>query len=114
MCEFLSTIEILSDYTYHSTSTKFPTERNKSARVKLSLDISLRFSGLSLTGHNDDILGKKTPSRGSQINLYTPNLSKGGVHKFSTCFASSNATNSLILHKTVIKPPKHCVLHTVF
>jgi len=30
-CEFLSIVEILSDYTYHSTSTKLPTERNKFA-----------------------------------------------------------------------------------
>jgi len=78
MCEFLSTIEILSDYTYHSTSTKFPTERNKSARVKLSLDISLRFSGLSLTGHNDDILGKKNPLQGVSNQFIHPEPLKRG------------------------------------
>jgi len=68
-------LKFCQDYTYRSTSTELPTERNKFDWVKLSLDISLRFSLLSLTRHNDDILGLKHPLRwggASEINLYTP------------------------------------------
>jgi len=81
-CEFLSIVEILSDYTYRSTSTKLPTERNKFAWVKLSLDFSLRFCSLSLTRHNDYILGRpkqevkviwqKAPHGGPIPRLWSP------------------------------------------
>ena len=51
-------------FTVRSTSTKLPTKWNKFAWVKLSLDCSLRFCSLSLTRHNDNILGKKIPPPG--------------------------------------------------
>ena len=67
-------LKFCQDYTYRSTSTELPTERNKFDWVKLSLDISLRFSLLSLTRHNDDILGRKHPLRwgGHLKSIYTP------------------------------------------
>jgi len=70
----------------------------------------MRFCSLSLTRHNDNILGKNTPSRESQINnIYTPpNLAKGGVQKFFL-LASFSAPHSLtpLFLKFCIKPCVH-------
>ena len=105
MCEFLWTVEILSDYTYRTTSTKLPTERNKFAWVKLSLDFSLRFSRLSLTLYNDNILGQKHPLRGDSNQFTHPRTSQKGVFKkFSARFPRGDPTNSLI-------PPISKIMH---
>ena len=89
-----------------------PTERNKFAWVKLSLDFSLRFCSLSLTRHNyDNILGKKnTPS--SQINnIYTPPKSQKGVFKKNFC--SARFARGAPLFDTPISKILHKTLHTI-
>jgi len=104
----LSIVEILSDYTYRSTSSKLPTKRNKFAWVKLSLYIYiLRFSRLSFTRHNDNILGQKYPLQGVSNQFLHPEPRIRGCSKNVRSIRSRwpdwffDTPISEILHKTL-------------
>ena len=85
-----------------------PTERKKCARVKLLLDISLHFRGLSLIWHNNNILDHKQtpPSEGLKSIWTSRNSEPREREKFSARFARGDPTNFLTppICKICIKP----------